>query len=725
MQPKEESQIPRKVKEMPEALTAHDSIINVRKPGQGTIPKAHSNPINNNKTHLAQPEKKTSSRKNNKTREPKSGKKSHENALKESASILDKKNSRVRKPVQSSRKKNAKENSKPLSPLKAIENANESDKSAGEEAPINLLEQVNIVDALAIYEKENEKPYQLMDPWILEDIVAGVTDPTKWLKPSPKRKACDEHSSSAPDPKRNTQSTKGLKLKRPQQPAFWSGKSEPKHRDVTNSNFISDGILNTDTNEISLTTGNEEINVENIDSLKLSAYGALDENSLSAANTKKSPIAEPIQTIVDSDMDARRKQNLRLKRASQPLSLGGFEVNANIDIKDDSNYYGEAKIDANEIPLLTAKTEEINAETVKTTKILAFGVPEHKSYPIKKGNRSYYVMNQAIHSVNSKLAIPTVLDDWTIKDHVRISSKKPFTFDELLVYTSDFRRNRIGTPKDFELEESRYYEFRDCLKYWIYPQNELYALVERNTEELSARNYRMFPKFHAKDIEQLAQSQKSREDEWKEAFDSLYFNLINGSCSYFYYKNSEFIALFLSSNYATGEQEQLEVILNRSTERFKNQITDQGISFKIPLYQTVNDMYYQGREKITESRKVDKTFESLLLIEGYDQVTKLYKLLLDWREPHDSERFKLFPSFLSPKPMDNFARREAKTVKIGSDTIEVHGLLLPTKLTSLRTLLDDLHGHNEYDLQVHLSKMSENLEKFERRDTWVPERLSN
>ncbi|TPX43116.1 hypothetical protein SeLEV6574_g05237 [Synchytrium endobioticum] len=315
--------------------------------------------------------------------------------------------------------------------------------------------------------------------------------------------------------------------------------------------------------------------------------------------------------------------------------------------------------------------------------------------------------------------------DRTLKKSVAFLSREPF--DWCCAKSSIEESLNLSTfvQGSYQRDDPKVI-FDHCLYYW--------AFIERPPPIQVALITKVLPKedrqSHLKD-EELAGLKhfQACEEQWKQAFRSVYHSVRNNLTDEFYYMNDDFAAVFSAGRSTTSGE--CEVIISNSTQGLRRALQREGIAFDMcprkkrmaDNVQVIEEDVEQelaefGQEQpgriVVMNGKDARTEYTSLHFKGHASVHSLFDYLLNWRDPRAHRRASQLPILLSLKPFLHATLKTLEILKNGKllnnevdpmtglakiETmykLELAGYILPRVVSALTSLMVTNTGSNGF-----------------------------
>jgi len=247
---------------------------------------------------------------------------------------------------------------------------------------------------------------------------------------------------------------------------------------------------------------------------------------------------------------------------------------------------------------------------------------------------------------------PNLPYDYTIKKKITFYSNSSFdwcgeqtTQDESICLQSFVKDNKLNDI---------YKRIQQLLYYYIYPSDQLSISSIKVLQKIlwKGKNKDLNDLINNPTINEDTREEikyfRKIEDDWRQSFRSLYFNLKNRITDCFYYINYNFAVVFLSTNKITNSNS-YQAVLTNSTPYLKSLLENEGISFiEIPYNPTST---IKIKQEINMSSFNEKN-GNILLFNDIISIHGLFNFLLNWKINQNLKDI-FIPFLISTKPFLN------------------------------------------------------------------------
>mmetsp|Transcript_10276 Transcript_10276/g.21445 ORF Transcript_10276/g.21445 Transcript_10276/m.21445 type:complete len:359 (-) Transcript_10276:84-1160(-) len=201
-----------------------------------------------------------------------------------------------------------------------------------------------------------------------------------------------------------------------------------------------------------------------------------------------------------------------------------------------------------------------------------------------------------------------------------------------------YRSKCVGRDSVTSQEESKEEKLSRALLSWSHPET-AFPLPQGFADGMSVESRKA-----------IQRHLEVRKQEWQEAFASIYFMLRTNRCPCLYLKvpSKRMVVLFCGPTIAGrgSSATQGHAIITRSTRGVRHLLSESGVKFNMPLWKSKENQE-ESREgakyldelerldprkvrRVSETAEVDGEPESLLFIDGTEQVHGLFNLLFNY-----------------------------------------------------------------------------------------------
>ncbi|ORX83813.1 hypothetical protein BCR32DRAFT_291793 [Anaeromyces robustus] len=344
-----------------------------------------------------------------------------------------------------------------------------------------------------------------------------------------------------------------------------------------------------------------------------------------------------------NDNNLKKENNMNIEDKPSFILLDTLKQNDEVNMDPDSIN--------NDYMLNGIKKKGINTE--KESKKILDGNTFRDQLNLKSDNsNNNNNNNNNNHNNNNLKQKPYLPYDYTIKKKISFYSNSSFdwcgeqtTQDESICLQSFVKDNKLNDI---------YKRIQQLLYYYIYPSDQFSISSIKVLQKVlwKGKNKDLNDLINNPTISEDTREEikyfRKIEDDWKQSFRSLYFNLKNRLTDCFYYINYNFAVIFLSSNMITNSN-YYQAVLTNSTPYIKSLLENEGIDFiEVPFNPS-------STIKIKQEINISSFHEkngNILLFNDIISIHGLFNFLLNWKINQNLKDI-FIPFLISTKPFLN------------------------------------------------------------------------